>query len=667
VKDLDNLCVNAIRFLAVDSVEKAKSGHPGMPLGAAPMTYVLWDRVMRHNPSNPQWFNRDRFILSAGHGSAMLYALLHLYGYGLTIDDLKQFRQWESRTPGHPEYGRTVGVEATTGPLGQGFGMGVGMAVAERFSANCFNTDKHPVMDHYTYAIVSDGDLMEGVASEAASLAGTLKLGKLIYLYDDNHISIEGGTDIAFTENVRERFTAYGWHVQKVSDGNDLDAIESAVKKAQKVKDQPSLVIVRTHIGFASPKQDSPSAHGEPLGEEGVKATKEALDWPSDKSFYVPGDAAAHFKETASSGAGFEEEWNRLFESYKNVYPDLAEDFEHVQNGRLPEGWEKNVPLFSEGDGPVATRAASGKVMNSLATALPHFLMGGSGDLAPSTKTILIGYGDFGFEKACAHNLHFGVREHAMAAIVNGIALHGGALPYGATFLIFSDYMRPALRLAALMQTHSIFIFTHDSIGLGEDGPTHQPVEHLMSLRVIPGLTVIRPADANETAMAWKIAVSHGGPVCLALSRQKLAVLDPILFPVLDGSLRGAYILSESKSEAPEIVLIATGSEVGLALKAQTELESRGVSARVVSMPSWEIFDEQTLEYKNSVLPQDVPRLAIEAGSTLGWWKYVGCGGGVIGLDRFGASAPGSVALEKLGFTVENVVNQAIKLVENTQ
>ncbi len=667
MKDLDNLCVNAIRFLAVDSVEKAKSGHPGMPLGAAPMTYVLWDRVMRHNPSNPQWFNRDRFILSAGHGSAMLYALLHLYGYGLTIDDLKQFRQWESRTPGHPEYGRTVGVEATTGPLGQGFGMGVGMAVAERFSANCFNTDKHPVMDHYTYAIVSDGDLMEGVASEAASLAGTLKLGKLIYLYDDNHISIEGGTDIAFTENVRERFTAYGWHVQKVSDGNDLDAIESAVKKAQKVKDQPSLVIVRTHIGFASPKQDSPSAHGEPLGEEGVKATKEALDWPSDKSFYVPGDAAAHFKETASSGAGFEEEWNRLFESYKNVYPDLAEDFEHVQNGRLPEGWEKNVPLFSEGDGPVATRAASGKVMNSLATALPHFLMGGSGDLAPSTKTILIGYGDFGFEKACAHNLHFGVREHAMAAIVNGIALHGGALPYGATFLIFSDYMRPALRLAALMQTHSIFIFTHDSIGLGEDGPTHQPVEHLMSLRVIPGLTVIRPADANETAMAWKIAVSHGGPVCLALSRQKLAVLDPILFPVLDGSLRGAYILSESKSEAPEIVLIATGSEVGLALKAQTELESRGVSARVVSMPSWEIFDEQTLEYKNSVLPQDVPRLAIEAGSTLGWWKYVGCGGGVIGLDRFGASAPGSVALEKLGFTVENVVNQAIKLVENTQ
>ncbi|MFV2041001.1 MAG: transketolase family protein, partial [Candidatus Hydrothermarchaeales archaeon] len=544
---------------------------------------------------------------------------------------------------------------------------GVGMAIAERFSANCFNTDRHPVMDHYTYAIVSDGDLMEGVASEAASLAGTLKLGKLIYLYDDNHISIEGGTDIAFTENVRERFTAYGWHVQKVSDGNDLDAIESAVKKAQKVKDQPSLVIVRTHIGFASPKQDSPSAHGEPLGEEGVKATKEALDWPSDKSFYVPGDAAAHFKETASSGAGFEEEWNRLFESYKNVYPDLAEDFEHVQNGRLPEGWEKNVPLFSEGDGPVATRAASGKVMNSLATALPHFLMGGSGDLAPSTKTILIGYGDFGFEKACAHNLHFGVREHAMAAIVNGIALHGGALPYGATFLVFSDYMRPALRLAALMQTHSIFIFTHDSIGLGEDGPTHQPVEHLMSLRVIPGLTVIRPADANETAMAWKIAVSHGGPVCLALSRQKLAVLDPTLFPVLNGSLRGAYILSESKSEAPEIVLIATGSEVGLALKAQTELESRGVSARVVSMPSWEIFDEQTLEYKNSVLPQDVPRLAIEAGSTLGWWKYVGCGGGVIGLDRFGASAPGSVALEKLGFTVENVVNQAIKLVENTQ
>lgn len=667
MKNIDELCVNTLRFLAVDAVEKAGSGHPGMPLGAAPMAYVLWDRVMRHNPAGPDWFNRDRFILSAGHGSALLYAILHVYGYGLTLEDLKQFRQWGSKTPGHPEYGRTVGVEATTGPLGQGFGMGVGMAIAERFIANCFNTDKHPVMDHYTYAIVSDGDLMEGVASEAASLAGTLKLGKLIYLYDDNHISIEGGTDIAFTENVRARFVAYGWHVEHVADGNGLDEIESAVKKAQKVEDKPSLIIVRTHIGYASPKQDSPSAHGEPLGKEGVTATKKALDWPIDKSFYVPDNCAAHFKETASSGAGFEEEWNRLFESYKNVYPDLAEDFEHVQSGALPDGWEKNVPVFSGDFAPIATRTASGKVMNSLATALPHFLMGGSGDLAPSTKTILIGYGDFGFEKACAHNLHFGVREHAMAAAVNGIALHGGALPYGATFLVFSDYMRPALRLAALMQTKSIFIFTHDSIGLGEDGPTHQPVEHLMSLRAIPGLTVIRPADANETAVAWKIAVSRKGPVCLALSRQKLAVLNPELYPVFTGVMQGAYILADSKSDVPEIVLIATGSEVGLALKAQTELESRGVSARVVSMPSWEIFEEQTVEYKNSVLPTDVPRLAIEAGSTLGWWKYVGSGGGVIGLDRFGASAPGKVALEKLGFTVENVVKQALKLVEDRQ
>ena len=663
MKNIDELCVNTLRFLAVDAVEKAGSGHPGLPLGAAPMAYVLWDRVMRHNPKNPEWFNRDRFILSAGHGSALLYSLLHAYGYGLTVDDLKEFRQWGSQTPGHPEYGRTRGVEATTGPLGQGFGMGVGMAIAERFIANCFNTDEHRVMEHYTYAIVSDGDLMEGIASEAASLAGTLKLGRMIYLYDDNHISIEGGTDISFTENVRERFVAYGWHVQKVSDGNNLDEIEAAAREAQKVVDKPSLIIVRTHIGFASPKHDSPSAHGEPLGTEALKATKEALNWPMDKSFYVPDAATQHFKETASKGAGFEDAWNHVLKSYKSVYPDLAADFERAHSGGLPDDWDKNVPVFSGDSASVATRAASGTVMNSLAKALPHFLMGGSGDLSPSTKTVLIGYGEFGFEKACASNLHFGVREHAMAAAVNGIALHGGALPYGATFLIFSDYMRPAIRLAALMQTHSIFIFTHDSIGLGEDGPTHQPVEHLMSLRLIPGLTVIRPADANETSVAWKIAVTRKGPVCLALSRQKLPVLDPEIYPVLSRAMRGAYILSEPKDETLEIVLIATGSEVQLALKAQAELERRRVSSRVVSMPSWELFDEQTVEYKNSVLPAGVAKIAIEAGSTLGWYKYVGESGGVIGLDRFGASAPGSVALEKLGFTVENIVKHSLKLI----
>jgi len=664
--EIDELCINTLRFLAVDAVEKAGSGHPGMPLGAAPMAYVLWDRVMRHNPRNPSWFNRDRFILSAGHGSALLYALLHLYGYGLTLEDLKRFRQWGSKTPGHPEYGLTPGVEATTGPLGQGFGMGVGMAIAERFLAQCFNTEEHRLVDHYTYAIVSDGDLMEGISYEAGSLAGTLKLGKLIYLYDDNHISIEGETDIAFTENVRERFTAYGWHVQRVGDGNDIDAIEAAVTKAQKVVDRPSLIIIRTHIGYGSPKQDSASAHGEPLGAEALRETKEALGWPADKTFYVPPEAAEHFKEAAARGEVFEEEWRDMLRSYTERYPDLAKDLEQVIRGVLPLGWDKDLPLYSPKDGPMATRSASGEVMNELSRRLPHYLAGGSADLAPSTKTLLHGYGDFGFGSYCSHNLHFGVREHAMGAIVNGMALHGGTLPYGATFLIFSDYMRPALRLAALMDVHVIFIFTHDSIGLGEDGPTHQPVEQLMGLRAIPGLTVLRPADANETAYAWVEAMKCKGPVCLILSRQKLPILDTQRYPVAEGVSKGAYILADSEGERPELILIATGSEVHLALEAREALKTRSVDARVVSMPSWELFEAQPTGYKEAVLPEGVPRLAIEAGVTLGWERYTGSRGAVIGLDRFGASAPGKIALENLGFNVGNVVNRALRLVRGS-
>jgi transketolase len=656
MRDIDQLCINTLRFLAVDQVEKARSGHPGMPLGAAPMAYVLWDRFLRHNPRNPKWFNRDRFILSAGHGSALLYALLHLYGYDLPLEELKRFRQWGSKTPGHPEYGHTPGVEATTGPLGQGFGMGVGMAIAEGFLANCFNTPEHRVVDHYIYAIVSDGDLMEGVASEAASLAGTLGLGKLIYLYDDNHISIEGETDIAFTENVRERFQAYGWHVQKVADGNDLGSIEEAIKKARAETKRPSLIVVRTHIGYGSPKQDSASAHGEPLGPEGVKAAKENLGWPTEPAFHIPEEALEHFRKAVQRGADLEAEWNRRLEAYREAEPELAEEFEQVMKGELPPGWKDAVPLFKPEDGPMATRKASGKVLNALALKMPHQIMGGSADLAPSTNTILMGYGDFGFDRYCSHNLHFGVREHAMGAIANGIALHGGAIPYTATFLVFSDYMRPTLRLAALMGTHVIFVFTHDSIGMGEDGPTHQPVEHLMSLRAIPGLTVIRPADANETAAAWQVAVERKGPVVLAFSRQTLPVLDAEHHPVFEGVPRGAYVLAEAETCDPEIVLIATGSEVHLALEARKELEAEGIGTRVVSMPSWELFEEQDEGYRQQVLPSEVPRLAIEAGATQGWCRYAY---DVIGLDRFGASAPGATVLEELGFNLNNVVTRA--------
>ena len=657
-KKLDQLCVNTIRMLAVDMVEKANSGHPGMPLGAAGMAYVLFSKFMRHNPANPDWSGRDRFILSAGHGSALLYAMLHLTGYDLSLDELKNFRQWGSKTAGHPEYGLAPGVEATTGPLGQGFAMGVGMALAQRFLEARHQAAGSDLMEHYTYAIVSDGDLMEGVASEAASLAGTLGLGKLIYLYDDNHISIEGGTDLAFTEDVEGRFKAYGWQVLKVADGNDLEAIEAAVCLARSDKDRPSLVMVNTHIGYGSPKVDSASSHGEPLGKDAMPATKEYFGWPTDQPFYIPEDALEQMRLALKNGQLWEEQWNQKLADFKAVDPQAAETLISELAGEMPTGWQKALPVFTADDGPMATRASSGKVINSLAPVLPN-LVGGSADLAPSNKTMIAGSGDMRAKEAeCGRNIHFGVREHAMGAIINGMALHKGVLPYAGTFFVFSDFMRPSLRLAALMQTNSTFIFTHDSLGVGEDGPTHQPVEHLMSLRLMPGLSVVRPADANETAAAWKLALEKEGPVAMCLTRQKLPVLDT----GAENLAKGAYVLKDSL-ETPEIVLMASGSEVHLALEAAKELESRGKACRVVSMPCWEVFSEQSQEYQDQVLlPQVKAKVAIEAGVTLGWERYVGREGRIIGVDRFGASAPGSVVFKELGLSVENVVNQALSL-----
>ncbi|MEK6598741.1 MAG: transketolase [Deltaproteobacteria bacterium] len=659
---IDKLCINTLRFLAVDAVEQAKSGHPGMPLGAAPMAYTVWDRFLRHNPKNPAWFNRDRFILSAGHGSALLYALLHMTGYDLSLDDLKHFRQWGSKTPGHPEYRHAPGVEATTGPLGQGFAMGVGMAIAERFLANVFNRPDFTVVDHYTYAIVSDGDLMEGVSSEAASLAGVLGLGKLIYLYDDNDISIEGNTDCAFTEDVHGRFTSYGWQVVSVTDGNDIKTIEDVIKAAMAEKNKPSLIIIKTHIGYGSPKQDTASVHGEPLGSDAIRKTKEKLGWPLEPLFYIPEESLTHFRQAQERGAKLEKGWDSLFENYKKAYPDLAVKFEQAVGGKLPKDWDCVLSLFKPEEGSIATRSASGKAMNAIAGILPNF-MGGSADLSPSTMTTLNGCGDFSFINPSGRNIHFGVREHAMGGIINGIALHGGVIPYGSTFLIFSDYMRPAIRMAALMKAHSIFVFTHDSIGLGEDGPTHQPVEQLMGLRAIPGLTLFRPADANETVAVWKLAVERNGPVVLVLTRQKLPILDPQKYPIADGVSRGGYILVDADNGHPDIVLIATGSEVHLILSAREVLANQGIKARAVSMPSLELFDEQSTEYKRHILPPDIVKLSVEAGSPKGWREYVGDTGDVIGLNRFGASAPGNTVMEMLGFNVENVVKRAMALV----
>ena len=676
---MDELCINTIRMLSVDMVQQANSGHPGMPMGAAPMAYVLWTKFLRHNPNNPKWLDRDRFVLSAGHGSTLLYSLLHLTGYDLSIEELKRFRQWGSKTPGHPEYKDTPGVECTTGPLGQGFGNGVGMAIAERFLAAKFNRPDYEIVDHYNYAIVSDGDLMEGVASEAASLAGHLKLGKLIYLYDNNHITLAGEIRLNFTEDVCKRFEAYGWHVQSIEDGSDIEAISKAITTAQNETSRPSLISVRTHIGYGSPhKQDTFEAHGSPLGPEEVIATKKNLGWPIEPTFYIPDEALTHFRKAIHKGVQLEAEWAANLESYGNTYPELRSEWDRWVNSILPDHWDKDIPVFPPDVKGLATRSAGGQVMNVIASHIPS-LVGGSADLNPSTNTALKVKGNFqnpgsgdktiqgsisgpwGYDGA---NIHFGVREHAMGSILNGIALHGGLIPFGSTFLIFSDYMRPSIRLAALMKLHVIYIFTHDSIALGEDGPTHQPVEQLASLRAIPGLTVIRPADANETAEAWKMAIEHkGGPVAIILTRQNVPVIDRSKFNPATGLRKGAYVLADSTSKKPEIILIATGSEVHLAIDVYEKLKAEGVQARVVNMPSWELFEQQPETYRNKILlPEVTRRISIEAGSTQGWHRYVGLEGEAIGIDHFGASAPMKILLREFGFTSENILNRVRSL-----
>jgi transketolase len=676
--NLDQLCINTLRFLAVDAVQKANSGHPGMPMGAAPMAYQLWTRFLKHNPVHPGWFDRDRFVLSAGHGSMLLYGLLYLTGYDLPMEEILRFRQWGSRTPGHPERGLTPGVEVSTGPLGQGFGNAVGMAIAEAHLSAKYNRPGFKIVDHYTYAMAGDGDLMEGVASEAASLAGHLRLGKLICLYDDNRVSLAASTELSFTEDRAARFAAYGWQTLTVSDGNDLDAIGIALDEARAETGRPSLILVRTHIGYGSPgKQDSFEAHGAPLGEEEVRRTKEHLGWPVDHSFYLPDEAVAHFRGSLLKGAAFEAAWAALLLDYTREYPELAEEFRQVMEGELAAGWEGAIPEFPADAKGMATRVASGKVLNALAARLPQ-LLGGSADLDPSTYTALKGMGDFqsallqpeeregsagGEWGPAGVNLHFGVREHAMGAIVNGLAAHGGSIPFGATFLTFSDYLRPTLRLAALSRLQVIQIFTHDSIALGEDGPTHQPVEHLASLRAIPHLVVIRPGDANEAAFAWRAALSlKGRPVALVLSRQSVPTLERGSYAGAEGLLRGGYVVADAEPGPPQLILIATGSELCLALEARLKLQERQVLARVVSLPSWELFDEQPEEYRDNVLPPEITaRLAIEAGSPQGWHRYVGMHGAVLGVERYGASAPGEVVLREYGFTVDNVCRLALE------
>ena len=673
--ELDQLCVNTLRFLSVDMVQKANSGHPGLPLGAAPMAYVLWTRWLKHHPQNPQWANRDRFVLSAGHGSALLYSLLHLSGYDLSLDDIKQFRQWGSKAPGHPERGHTPGVETTTGPLGQGFANAVGMAMAEAHLAARYNRPEHAVIDHHTFAIVSDGDLMEGVASEAASLAGQLKLGKLICLYDDNSVTLAASTDLTFSEDRARRFEAYGWHTVLVADGNDLEAIDHALKAAHAEADKPSLILVRTHIGYGSPEQDSFKAHGSPLGVEAVRKTKQKLDWPETPDFLIPQTALKHFREIAVRGLENETRWNALMSGYIAAFPVLSAELQQRLSGVLPKDWDKDVPIFKADAKGLATREASGKVLNAIAGRVPA-LIGGSADLDPSTKTALKDRGDFqsstlstvdqqdaGVEglSYTGRNLHFGVREHAMGAIVNGLAAHGGFIPYGATFLIFSDYMRPPIRLAALMGLHVVHVFTHDSLALGEDGPTHQPVEQLASLRAIPNLTVIRPADANETAVAWRVAVeTRDRPVLLVLSRQDIPTLDRTRYASSDGLRRGAYVLSDVSDGKPDLILIASGSEVSLIVAAAEKLQEQGIAVRCVSMPSWDLFEALPQAERDMVLPPTVgARLAVELGVSQGWDRYIGAAGGMISVERFGASAPYEVLMREYGFTVDNICAQA--------
>ncbi len=676
-QELENLCINTIRVLSADAVQQANSGHPGMPMGAAAMAYTLWTRFLKHNPTNPKWFDRDRFVLSAGHGSMLLYSLLHLTGYDLPMDELKRFRKWGSKTPGHPERGHTPGVEVSTGPLGQGVGNGIGMAIAEAWLAARYNRPGHQIIDHYTYAICGDGDLMEGISHEAASLAGHLRLGKLIYLYDQNHISLAGATGLIFTEDVAARFTACGWHTSAVKDGNDTADIARAIQEAQQETRRPSLILVRTHIGYGSPaKQDNFSAHGSPLGEDELKAAKKALGWPTSEKFFLPPDAVEFFRRAVANGTAAEDEWKTRFAAYQSAFPKEAAELEQTISGKLPDGWQTDLPKWTPSDKAIATRSAGGAVLNALAKNIPN-IIGGSADLNPSTDTALKGMGDFqpsesegagtlgavgGPWNYSGRNIAFGVREHAMGAAVNGMAAHGGVLPFTATFMTFSDYMKPAIRLGALSKLRAIYVFTHDSIGVGEDGPTHEPIEQLAGLRAIPGLTVIRPADPNETAEAWAFAMTHDGPTLLALTRQVVAQLDRGR-AVAPGVVKGAYILSEAEGGSPEVILMGTGSEVQLCVKAQDKLKGYGVKARVVSMPSWELFSGQDPSYREQVLPKAIrKRVAVEAGATLGWHRWAGDEGTILGIDHYGASAPGEEIFKHFGFTPERVTADALRL-----
>jgi len=679
---LDQLCVNTIRALSIDAVQKANSGHPGLPLDAAPMAYVLWTRYLQHNPTNPHWYNRDRFVLSAGHGSMLLYSLLHLTGYAVSLEQIKQFRQWGSITPGHPESKLTPGVEITTGPLGQGFANAVGMAIAEAYLAARYNRPGFKIINHFTYALVSDGDLMEGVASEAASLAGHLKLGKLIYLYDNNHITLSASTQLAFTEDCAQRFAAYGWHTQIIDDGNDLDAIDQTIKAAQQETEHPSIIIIRTHIGYGSPhKHDTYEAHGSPLGTEEVKLTKQHLDWPIAPTFYIPSAAAKHFQRAKIQGQKIEKLWNTKLTTYAKKYPKQARELQQLMRNELPKDWDINIPQFPADAEGMATRDASAKVMQAINPNLPG-LIGGSADLNPSTKTELINFGNFQNPKSATgdlqgsvdggwnyagRNLYYGVREHAMGAISNGLATFNGIIPFTATFLTFSDYMRPPMRLAALAALQVIYVFTHDSLALGEDGPTHQPVEQLASLRAIPNLTVIRPADANETAIAWQVAIeTRHNPVALILTRQKVPILDRKIFSSVQGLRRGAYILFDAPKMKPQIILIASGSEVSLIVAAQQILQKQKIAIRLVSMPSWELFTIQSQKYRDKVLPPEIPlRLAVEAGISQGWERYIGEQGAMISVEKFGASAPGEIVMEKYGFTVKNICARVLTLLKN--
>jgi transketolase len=659
---LEQLCINAVRVLSMDAVQKADSGHPGTPMALAPLAYVLFTRHLRYNPTNPHWINRDRFVLSAGHASMLLYSVLYLTGYELTLDDIKHFRQWESKTPGHPEYGHTPGVETTTGPLGQGLANSVGMAIGEAHLGAVFNREGHSIIDHNTYFIASDGDMMEGISHEASSYAGHMKLGKLIGFYDDNHITIEGDTGLTFNDDTARRFEAYHWHVQRVEDANDLNAIDAAITAAKAVRDKPSLIIVRSHIGFGAPnKHDTAEAHGSPLGADEIKLTKEAYGYPSQEPFFVAPEALAEWRRMSGRGAKLEADWQKQYDAYISANASDSAELERRLRGDLPNGWEDLIPTFTAENGNIASRAASGIVINAIAPKVPE-LIGGSADLSPSTNTIVKGAPSNTPEDYAGRNFHFGIREHGMGAVMNGMAVHGGVIPYGATFLIFSDYMRPAIRLACLMNQHVIYVYTHDSIGLGEDGPTHQPIEQLSTLRAIPFMTLIRPADASETAEAWRAALKHKGPVALVLTRQKLGFIDRTKYAAASGLAKGAYVLVDSPGGAPQVVLISSGSEVELILGAQQKLEAAGVRARTVSMPSHELFAAQTQEYRDSVLPAGIKRVAIEAAHPMSWYRWVGDDGEILGIEHFGASAPYKEIYEHFGLTVEKLVAAAKRL-----